>query len=64
MNSKKLNITWSVSLLVIGISAIVLLGSKIIGIELNDIIIRIIGVIDLLALPVFVFTTIQKAKRK
>ena len=49
--------------MVIGIATIILSGSNIIGIELPDIIVRIIGVIDLLALPVLAYTTVKKFKK-
>ena len=43
---KRNNLLWSLSLLVIGIATVILAGSNIIGIELPDIAVRIIGVID------------------
>ena len=59
---KRNDLLWSISLLVIGIATIILLGSNIIGMELLDIIVRIIGVIDLLAFPVFAYATVKKFK--
>ncbi len=64
MESKKLHVSWCVSLFVIGISTIILAGSKLIGFELGDISTRIMGFVELLALPVLVFTTVKKIKRK
>ncbi|MED9903491.1 MAG: hypothetical protein UFG06_04820 [Lachnospiraceae bacterium] len=60
---KKNDLLWSISLLVIGIATLVLVGSNIIGIELSDIVVRIMGVIDLLALPVLAYTTVKKIKK-
>jgi hypothetical protein len=60
---KRNNLLWSISLLVIGIATIIISGSNSIGIELPDIIVRIIGVIDLLALPVLAYTTVKKFKK-
>lgn len=60
---KRNNLLWSLSLLVIGISTVILAGSNIIGIELPDIAVRIIGVIDLIALPVLAYTTVKKIKK-
>lgn len=60
---KRNDLLWSISLLVIGIATIILSGSNIIGIELPDIIVRIIGVIDLLFLPVLAYTTVKKFKK-
>ena len=60
---KRNDLLWSICLLVIGIATIILSGSNIIGIELSDIVVRIIGVIDLLALPVLAYTTVKKFKK-
>ena len=60
---KRNNLLWSLSLLVIGIATVILAGSNIIGIELPDIAVRIIGVIDLISLPVLAYTTVKKIKK-
>ena len=60
---KRNNLLWSLSLLVIGIATVIQAGSNIIGIELPDIAVRIIGVIDLIALPVLAYTTVKKIKK-
>ena len=64
MNSKKINIMWSVSLIIIGVATIILAGVNIIGIELSDIAARILGVLDLVSLPVLAFSTVKKAQNK
>lgn len=60
---KRNNLLWSMSLMVIGIATVILAGSNIIGIELPDIAVRIIGVIDLIAFPVLAYTTVKKIKK-
>ena len=55
---------WSISLILIGIATIILAGANIASIELPDIIVRVLGVIDLISLPVLVFSTVKKAKSK
>ena len=60
---KRNDLLWSISLLVIGLAAIILTGLNIIGIDVPDIVVRIIGVIDLLALPVLAYTTVKKIKK-
>ena len=59
---KENDLMWCFSLLIIVALAatIILAGSNIIGIELPDIAVRIIGIIDLIALPVMVYTTVKK----
>ena len=46
--------------MIIGAATIILAGSNIIGIELPDIAVRIIGIVDLIALPVLAYTTVKK----
>ncbi len=60
----KIERIWSISLIVIGIgiATFILAGSSVIGIELPDIAVRIIGVIDLIALLVLIYTSVMKGK--
>ena len=60
---KRNDLLWGISLLVIGLATIILTGLNISGIDVPDIVVRIIGVIDLLALPVLVYTTVKKIKK-
>ena len=53
---------WSISLMVIGIATFILAGSNIIGLELPDVAVRILGILDLIALPFLAYTTIKKIK--
>ena len=53
---------WSISLIVIGIATFILAGSNIIGLELPDVAVRILGILDLIALPFLAYTTIRKIK--
>ena len=64
MDSKIINIMWSISLFLIGIATIILAGANIVSIELPDIIVRVLGVLDLVSLPVLAFSTVKKAKSK
>ncbi len=49
--------------MVIGIATLILAGSNIIGIELPDIAVRIIGIVNLVALPVLAYTSVKKVKK-
>ena len=60
---KNVNVFWSLCLLIISVCTIILAGSNIIGIELNDVLTRVLGILDLVCLPVLVFTTIKKIKK-
>ncbi|MEE1154777.1 MAG: hypothetical protein UH241_06435 [Acutalibacteraceae bacterium] len=59
----KIDLLWCISLIMIGIATVILAGSNIIGIELPDIIVRILGIVDLIVLPLLVFTTVKKVKK-
>ena len=60
---KKMDLIWAISLIVIGIATLILAGSNIVGIELPYAIARLIGVIDLIALPFLVYSSVKKRKR-
>lgn len=64
MNSKIINTIWSISLIIIGIATIFLVGGNVFAIELPDMIVRTVGIIDLVSLPFLVFSTVKKAKSK
>ena len=56
----KIDLIWVISLIVIGISAILLAVSNIVGLALPDIAILMIGVLDIIALPVLIVATVKK----
>lgn len=61
---KKSDLIWGFSLIIIGAATIILAGSNVIGIELPDIAVRIIGIVDLIALPVLAYTSVKKIKKE
>ena len=60
---KKNKLIWAVSLLIIAFATIILAVSNIGGMELPDTAVRIIGIIDLVFLPVFAYSTVKKLKK-
>ena len=60
---KKNNIVWSISLIVIGIATFILAGASVVGIDLPDVAVRILGIADLVALPILAYSTIRKIKK-
>lgn len=64
MNSKIINTMWSISLMVIGIATLFLIGANIFTMRLPDMIVRTLGIIDLVSLAVLVLSTVKKAKSK
>ncbi len=61
---KSNDLIWGISLIMIGIATIILAGSNIIGIELPAVMTRISGIVDLIALPFLVYSTVKKAKKE
>lgn len=59
---KTVNILWSLSLIIIGICTVISAGANILRIDMSDIIIRIVGIIVLIALPILAYTTVRKIK--
>ncbi len=57
------DLIWGLSLLIIGVATVILAGSNVIGIELPDVAARIIGIADLIALPVLAYATVKKIKK-
>lgn len=60
---KKNDLIWDFSLIIIGVATIILGGSNIIGLKLPDIAVRIIGIVDLVALPVLAYTSVKKVRK-
>lgn len=60
---KKLRLAWSISLMIVGIWALVLAICNIAGFELPDNLVRVFGVIDLLVLPVIGYTSVKLMKK-
>lgn len=64
MEDKKIKRVWAVSLLLIGITTIIWVGSKLMGAELPDVLVRTLGVVNLVALPVLSFTSTKMFQKK
>lgn len=60
---KKNDLIWGFSLIIIGAAIIILAGSNVIGLKLPDIAVRIIGIVDLVALPVLAYTSVRKVRK-
>ena len=56
---KKMPVLWTISLLTISVITLVISFSNIFGGELPDVLKRVLGVIDLIAVFVLVFTSIK-----
>lgn len=62
MNDVKPTKAWIISLLVGSICSLIIIFSRIIGIDLPDFLRRILGIAVLIALPVMVFSSIRMYK--
>ena len=54
---KDKNLMWSLSLIIIGVSTLIISGSNIMGTELPDMLTRTLGITELTALPFLVYST-------
>ncbi|PRR82512.1 hypothetical protein [Clostridium vincentii] len=62
MNNKRNRTMWGISLFIIGIATIINAFSSLLGIELPDILVRVVGVITIVALPVLVYSSVKILK--
>ena len=60
--TRLMNVLWSISLIVIGVGTFVISAASIAGFDLPDLVVRILGIADLIALPVLVFATVKKMR--
>ncbi len=60
---KKNDLVWSFSLLIVGVATVILAGSNVIGIELPDVATRIIGIMDLVVLPLLAYSTVKRIEK-
>lgn len=59
----KIDLIWCISLLIISAVTLTISISNIVGAELPDAVTRILGIVDILALPVLTFTSIKRFKK-
>lgn len=64
MKNKVNTILWSLSLIVISIVTLIWAVCNIFGPELSDTAVRILGALDICAIPVLIFTSIRKRTDK
>ena len=62
MKLKLVNLLWGVSLAVIGVGSVLFSVSGIAGFPLPDLLVRILGILNLAALPVLAFSTVKKVQ--
>lgn len=62
VSRKPIDLCWAFSLIVIGACTVIRFGAEILGFELPDLAVYLIGFTDLIALPVLAFTTVRKVK--
>lgn len=55
---------WGLSLFVISVIALILVVCNMIEIELPDVVVRIMGVLDICAIPVLVYTSIKNIMKR
>lgn len=64
MKKRKVIKLWGISLLVISICSLILSISSIIEVELPDVLKIVIGILDIIALPILVYTTVKRFREE
>ncbi len=64
MKERNINTVWSLAMLVIGICTIMLGITGMTDSVYKDVLLRVIGVTDLLAVPVLTYATVLKIKNR
>lgn len=62
MDNKRNNTMWRISLFIIGIATIINVFSSILGIELPNILVRLMGIITIVTLPLLIYSSIKILK--
>lgn len=62
MKKSKILQVWGISLMVISVITLVIAITRILDIAMPDTVIRMLGMIELIALPVFAFSTVKRFK--
>lgn len=57
---KKIRILWGLSLFIISIVSVIWVVCALVSIEISDVAIRIMGVLDLCAIPVLIYTSLKE----
>ncbi len=60
--NKKTTILWWLSLIIISVVTVIWAVCNIVGIELSDMTVRIMGALDICAMPVLIYTSIKKKR--
>ena len=63
MNEKALHTLWSISLMVIGVATVLIVGSNLFQLQLPDSVTGLLGILELVSLPILAFTTVKKLKK-
>lgn len=63
MTEKNIHLMWIISLAVVCVTSFLLAGSELFDFDFSDTLLRILGVIDLIALPVLVYSTVRKTRK-
>ena len=60
---KKLDIVWLTCLIILGLGIVIVSINNVFDLDFPDTLIRPIGIVDLIVLPVLAFTTVRKLQK-
>lgn len=63
MKKDKLDLVWAVCLIIIGLGSLIVSINNVFNMDFPNTMIKPIGIVDLITLPVLAFTTVKKIQR-
>lgn len=63
MDKQKMNLIWKISMAVTVVASFLLIGSELFDFDFSDGFKRIIGVLDLAAIPTMIFSSVRLMKK-
>lgn len=64
MKRSIINLVWGICLIILGLGALIVSLNNVFDLNIPDSVIRSIGIVDLITLPVLAFTTVKKMQKK
>ena len=63
MKKSKLDLVWATCLIIIGLGSLIVSINNVFNMDFPNTMIKPIGIVDLITLPVLAFTTVKKIQR-
>ena len=64
MKRNAIDLVWGICLIILGLGVLIVSLNNVFDLNMPDSVIRPIGIVDLITLPVLAFTTVKKIQKK